>query len=1003
VASIRKGGYNLERAKLFIFDSYDNLLAVTKDYIQGMFKENVEKPKSFKLYFPASNENATHLVGGNQVAFFDLRGNLRLFTIREVDDQDGQTIQKVVTCLPAMQELTETMIEERTPQNKTAEYTLDLILQKTRFKPGNVADLGYNSTNFYFKNAFQCLGNITQVWGGEAIDRIEIENGKIAGRYIDLLARKGADTGKRWEMDKDIQKIRRTKLFYPKTAMYGKGSSVQTEGGGHSRKITFRDVEWQLAYNDPASKPPGQEWVGDSEALEQYGIPNHETGELMHRMGYHEETETEDPETLLNQTWNALQFAKEPQAEYEMSIITFYGVAGYEHENVYLGDTGIARDMGIQPAILIEARITEMEYDIGDPRKGTVKVGNIIELNQREREIDWVIDEVKDNKGRWNSGGNPTDDISFPDIKPATPENVQAEGLFKTIMVSWTYNPSVLVNSYEIYASQVKGFAPDSTNLIFRGDVGVHNHKVDTDQTWYYRVRAVNTHGTPSDYSEEVTASTVQLNLGDVEEIVPEFIEYGIYKGDEAPDPNEYHYWIDIDGNPQLLYAYNEENQTWIPLAPTNAGEVGAVDTQTFEQNISDLQITDNQIQSSVENLRGTVNRQGTSIENQASAIQQNANSITSKVEQSQYSFDMENMRIRVSEAESSITQNADEITSKVSQNGVVSSINQSPEQIKIDAARVSLGDGDLVVQNGNVYIQNGTITDNLIAQNAQIDGAKIASISAGKVESGTLEGVQIRTSHENRYLFMQNQVLDFNDNNTVKMTMGFRDQNGNDTNEPYIIMGAGNSLGQDQFTIEKQQSYVLMEYTTQNDDISSIGMNYSGDAHVQAANRLYLAGDEVINNSALFTSDKASINTVTASNHDIVLTPSSGGYARIRSRSSTTDYRPLIASNVSLNSSEKQKTNIQEWNENEALDKIKNDMTLYKYNRKDDVENGRNKQEYGLVIGKDRKTPPEFLDGVEAIDMYNFMSWNAKAIQELCVIFEKQQKEINELKGIET
>src|SRR5699024_7158894 len=120
----------------------DNLLAVTRKYKTAFFHETVEKPISLTIEYPMEDERAEYLVGGNQVAFKDLEGRLRLFTIREIDDSDGEAKEKIVECLPGMQELTDVIIEEKRPQNRTAEFVLGIILEKSRWKVGNVADLG---------------------------------------------------------------------------------------------------------------------------------------------------------------------------------------------------------------------------------------------------------------------------------------------------------------------------------------------------------------------------------------------------------------------------------------------------------------------------------------------------------------------------------------------------------------------------------------------------------------------------------------------------------------------------------------------------------------------------------------------------------------------------------------------------------------------------------------------------------------------------------------------
>ncbi|MEB5458104.1 phage tail spike protein [Virgibacillus pantothenticus] len=738
------------KEKIFVFDKYDNLLAITNNYIKAEFEETVEMPVSFLIEFPVADDDAKYLVGGNQVAFRDLKGDFRLFTIREVDDQDGEATEKLVHCMPGIQELTDVMVEERRPQDKTAAYVLGLILENSRWQVGKVADLGKNSTSFYFKNAYECLGELTKIWGGEAVDRVEIKGNKIAGRYVDIVHRKGSDTGKRFEMDKDIKNITRTVLYYPKTALYGKGKSLETENEGHTRKITFRDVVWSKKKGDPVDKPKGQEWVGDPEALEKHGVPNHETGKLMHRFGLFEDNDEENPERLLAKTWQAVQDEKDPKVQYKMDIITFYGIADYEHEQVFLGDTGIARDKGIKPMILVEARIMSWKYDIGNPRDGSLVLGNILDLHPDNSKIEWVVDKVKENAGNWDAGGGPITDKKFPDIKPAVPKNFKAEGLFQTVMLSWTFESTYAIAAYEIYASQMNGFAPDKTNLLFRGKVGGYNHKVNTDEKWYYRIRAVNTHGTPSDYSEQVSASTVQLDLPDIEDIVPDFIEYGIYKGDKAPSPKDYKYWLDTSKEPNILRHWNSE--AWKPLAPTNAGDIGAVSLANYQEQVGkivsdlankvDLEWINGQLVSkankddvyTIEQLDNKFNnvvskttyesdKEGIikDLENHESRISQTETDIKSKVSNTQYKQDKQSLETSIKENKSSIEQNAKMIASKVSneqyktdKEGIIkeiaqnkSSIVQNAESIrsKVDATYVKGELGKIEIGGRNLFV----------------------------------------------------------------------------------------------------------------------------------------------------------------------------------------------------------------------------------------------------------------------------------------------------------
>ncbi|WP_409509192.1 hypothetical protein ACK2WG_16990 [Bacillus spizizenii] len=84
------------------------------------------------------------------------------------------------------------------------------------------------------------------------------------------------------------------------------------------------------------------------------------------------------------------------------------------------------------------------------------------------------------------------------------------------MLIQWDYTGSAYIKHYEIYGSQVQGFVPQPQHLLYRGNISSFTHAVETDQKWYYRVRAVNHHATASEYSEEVSASTIRVISDDI-------------------------------------------------------------------------------------------------------------------------------------------------------------------------------------------------------------------------------------------------------------------------------------------------------------------------------------------------------------------------------------------------------------------------------------------------------------------------------------------------------
>ncbi|MCY7446323.1 phage tail protein [Bacillus safensis] len=521
-------------AEIFILSPEDELLAVLSsdgqdscNFWDAKYKEELNLGSSFSFIADASHPDAKYLFEENQVVFRDKDGELRAFVIKELDDtDDGSEINTLVTCEAAMMELAETIIKERRPKDRTAQEVLDQVFERTRWTAEVTAELGLNSTSFYKMTALECLSDVLNKWGGEFKDVVEFNGNTITKRTIKVLSRRGKDSGKRFEIDKDTESIRRTVISYPKTALYGYGASLQTtdedgeETGGYSRFIDFADVEWKKSNGDPVDKPKGQEWVGDPALLQKYG--RLKNGELIHREDIFSDEDIEDPEELLKATYNhLLTVASKTEVNYELSVKLLEGVEGYEHEHVDLGDTTIAIDRFFAIPIETSQRIITMEYDITDPENTcVVEIGQFLSALQGDDRVKQLQKIIDSNRGTWERKPDAVNvtDGSFPNTKPPRPSNIKVEGLFKTVSLTWDYNPSSYIAAYEVYASQNKGFTPTAAQLIFRGKTGGWHHQdgVDVDQVWYYRLRAINTHGTASDWSSEYEAKTVRVLNDDI-------------------------------------------------------------------------------------------------------------------------------------------------------------------------------------------------------------------------------------------------------------------------------------------------------------------------------------------------------------------------------------------------------------------------------------------------------------------------------------------------------
>ncbi|WP_339183335.1 phage tail spike protein [Oceanobacillus sp. FSL W7-1293] len=468
----------------------------------------------FSFVVNAQHPTSKHVKEENKVVFRDHEGDYRLFIIKRLKDSSDISGSKTrAVCLPVYHaELNDHVIEERRFIDQLVDVAMEAAVQGTRWQAVVEVELGRATTNFYRIFSTEALEDIIATWGGEIKDVVTFDErtNRITGCYLKLIQRHGKEHGQRMEIGHNVVEIEREVLSYPKTALYGFGSSLEVEDedgehtGGYTRYIDFADVEWKVSNGDPVDKPLGQEWVGTDEDRLAMGHYD-EDGNLKHRFGIFSNQDYEDPEDLLLATWEALQKANKPEVNYRLSVQLF-------DEKVRLGDTCQAIDRKFARPIEIQARVIAMEYDLMDI-EGTmvVEMGQFLDLGDDIDDLRKEIEDVKNNPPRHR-----IDENSYPNRKPSTPVNLEAYGGMEVIQLYWQYADEMFIKHYEVYGSRTEDFVPDTQHLLWRGDVSAFAHTVGTDEVWYYRVRAVNYHGRPSDWSVQVRAATHRVDTEDI-------------------------------------------------------------------------------------------------------------------------------------------------------------------------------------------------------------------------------------------------------------------------------------------------------------------------------------------------------------------------------------------------------------------------------------------------------------------------------------------------------
>src|SRR5699024_3687195 len=163
--------------------------------------------------------------------------------------------------------------------------------------------------------------------------------------------------------------------------------------------------------------------------------------------------------------------------------------------------------------------------------------------------------------------------------------------------------------------------------LLWSGDVSAMTHKADMDETWYFRVAAVNYHNKRSEYSAQVSASTAR-------DISPDIL-FGSIKAEQLED------MLDLAGK------LDEGTLDWI--ADGIEGDV----TSVFSE-LDDIEGQFTQVINNISNIDGV-------IEEHESLIEQNEQAILERVTHSE----LNSLENTFSQSIAEVETRADEISNR--------------------------------------------------------------------------------------------------------------------------------------------------------------------------------------------------------------------------------------------------------------------------------------------------------------------------------------------------
>ena len=492
----------------------------------------------------------------------------------------------------------------------------------------------------------------------------------------------------------------------------------------------------------------------------------------------------------------------------------------------------------------------------------------------------------------------------------------------------------------------------------------------------------------------------------------------------------------------RISQAFTEIRQAWdeinLKASQTDVNEIeGRLTSAEGQISILAGQISLKADKTDVDNLTTRV-----------SNVEVDIDALNSQISLKANQSEVDNLTGEVSSIQSQLTVMAGEIATKVEKDGVISAINQTAEQIKIQASRVDLS-GYVTFTNlstpGQTTIDGGNLkTGSITADKLNVTSLSAISADLGNITAGNIRGVTMNLGNGKFVVDSQGNVK-FS-GSLEGATGTFRGS----IDTPMLTVGTDKIEGYDEFGLRLQTAqwqadldnpfintgYIV--FNTLNDalelykvdltgkevdlagfrvnakimeflgDVRAYGFFYSNAIdHFGGGIHLYVrpqSGGELRATVTGTTNQWVDIRGrfVYANSLDIntgthvYIRPTSGGEVRATVTGTTGTYVPVRASSFPTGSLAEYKEDIHVWEES-ALEKIRN-ATVYEYYLKTEVEQGIFRKRQGLVIGEGYNTPDGVVDG-DGVEQYLMNAWSWKAIQELDSEQMKMKDEIEWLK----
>ncbi|PEQ28006.1 phage tail spike protein [Bacillus thuringiensis] len=250
---------------------------------------------------------------------------------------------------------------------KTVNELIDIALVGTKWKRGKTEYAGFHTMTIdEFIDPLKFLKDIASLFDLEIQYRAEVVGSQIVGRYVDMVKKRGRDTGKEVTLGKDLMGIKRIENSQNIcTALLG---FVKKEGGDF---ITISSINNGIPY------------LVDNDAFQRWN----ERGQ--HKFGFYTPETEQDitPQRLMTLMKTEIKKRVNTSVSYEVNAQSIGRVFGLAHELINEGDTIRIKDTGFTPKLYLEARAIAGDESFTDPSQDKYVFGDYREITDPNEEM----------------------------------------------------------------------------------------------------------------------------------------------------------------------------------------------------------------------------------------------------------------------------------------------------------------------------------------------------------------------------------------------------------------------------------------------------------------------------------------------------------------------------------------------------------------------------------------------------------------------------------------